>query len=60
MKKGVALTALLILFSALTFSVSAQTTATKAMTKNEAKKWFTKQEWLGGVLLKHHKSFGFQ
>jgi YhcH/YjgK/YiaL family protein len=56
MKKGIAFTALLILFSALSGSVSAQNMATKAMTKKEAKKWFKKQEWLGGLQLKPHKS----
>ena len=56
MKKGIAFTAVLILFSALSFSVSAQSTATKAMTKREAKKWFQKRDWLGGVQLKPHRS----
>ena len=56
MKKGIALTAVLILFSALSFGVSAQSNADKTMTKKEVKKWFAKQEWLGGVQLKPHKS----
>lgn len=60
MKKGIAFTALLILFSALSGSVSAQSVATKAMTKKEAKKWFTKLEWLGGLQLKPHQSIDAQ
>ena len=60
MKKGIALTAVLILFSALSFGVSAQSNADKTMTKKEVKKWFAKQEWLGGVQLKPHKSVDVQ
>ncbi len=55
MKKGIVISAL-ILFSVVAFSVSAQNSSDKTMSRKEAKKWFAKKEWLGGLKLKPHKS----
>ena len=60
MKKGIELTVVLILFSALSFSLSAQSTDIKPMSKKETKKWFQRQDWLGGARLKPHKSIDVQ
>lgn len=56
MKKQFMITTALFLFSCVAVSLSAQTTSNKTLTKREARKWFQKQEWLGGVQLKPHKS----
>lgn len=55
MKKGIVISTL-VLFSTLSFTVFAQTSSDKTMSRNEANKWFEKQEWLGGLKLKPHKS----
>ncbi|MGN6531894.1 MAG: YhcH/YjgK/YiaL family protein [Ginsengibacter sp.] len=55
MKKGIVISTL-VLFSAFSPGVSAQNSSGRTMGRNEAKKWFTKQEWLGGLKLKPHKS----
>src|SRR5690242_793874 len=60
MKKGIELTVILILISALSFSLSAQSTVSKAMTRKEAKKWFQRQDWLKGVRLNPHQSIDVQ
>lgn len=50
----------IVLFSVVLFSflmqANAQTIPAKLVNKKEAKKWFKKKEWLGGVQLKPSKS----
>jgi YhcH/YjgK/YiaL family protein len=54
----------IVLFSIVLFSLlnqaSAQTSPVKPGNKKEAKKWFKKKEWLGGLQLNPHKSVDVQ
>jgi YhcH/YjgK/YiaL family protein len=54
----------IVLFSLVLFSflmqANAQTTSSKLVNKKEAKKWFKKKEWLGGVQLSPSKSIDAQ
>ena len=54
MKRILSLSVILFLFSTCMHS-SAQTAA-KEWTKHDAKKWFQKKEWLGGLQLQPHKT----
>jgi biofilm protein TabA len=54
MKRIFSLTAVLFLFSAC-MNTTAQTAA-KIWTMHNAKKWFAKKEWLGGLHLQPHKT----
>ena len=56
MKKQLMIMTALFLFSCVAVSLSTQTTLNKRLTKREARKWFQKEDWLGGVQLKPHKS----
>jgi YhcH/YjgK/YiaL family protein len=58
MKKGIAMS--MVLIFALAFSAFAQNSPAKTMSRNEAKKWFTKEDWLAGLKLKPHKSIDVQ
>lgn len=56
MKKQLIITTALFLCSCVAINLSAQTISNKTLTKREARKWFQKEDWLGGVQLKPHKS----
>jgi len=56
MKKQLLITTALFLFSSVAIHLSAQITSNQTLTKREARKWFEKEDWLGGVRLKPHKS----
>jgi len=51
---------LLFIFSALVINATAQTNEAETWSKNKAKKWFKKKEWLSGLQLKAHKSTDVQ
>jgi biofilm protein TabA len=53
MKRILSLSAVLFLFSAMN---TAAQTAAKEWTMHNAKKWFKKKEWLGGLQLHPHKT----
>jgi len=58
MKKIVSLLVIVFLFLAAT-NIFAQTTS-KALTTQDAEKWFAKKEWLGGLQLKPHETINKQ
>jgi YhcH/YjgK/YiaL family protein len=56
--KKIKLSILFLFFSAMFINAGAQ--PVEKWTKHDAKKWFKKKEWLGGVQLKPHKSVDVQ
>lgn len=56
MKKQFLLLCLLMFFVAGTFNAGAQTALAANPSDKEIKKWYKKEDWLGGLKLKPHKS----
>jgi YhcH/YjgK/YiaL family protein len=60
MEKRWFITAVLVIFSAYTMKLEAQSSSGKTYSKQEAKKWFKEKAWLQGVPLTPHSSVNQQ